>query len=218
MRETGRPDRAQLLCNTETGTTSTSTSPGVRGPQVCYFARMHPAILDLLERQRRDGFPDFSGAELTATIPISDSLINELIARFLPQSGKVREVQVQAEAGNRLTARIRLSGPTFLPAIPVTLEIADQPDLPNRPVLGLKIAHASRFVALAASALPTMVTLPPGITMEHDRIQIDIRRLLADRGIEAWLGYVTDLQVSTRAGALLLDVRANIGPPSPVAV
>jgi len=179
---------------------------------------MHPAILELLKRQQQSGFPDFGGAEVTATIPISDRLINELIAGFLPQGGKVREVLVQTEAGNRLTARIRLSGPTFLPAIPVTLGIEDQPDLPDRPILGLKIAQASRFVSLAASALPTMVTLPPGITMEHDRIQIDIRRLLADRGIEGWLGYVTDLQVTTRAGAVLLDVRASVGPTSPVAV
>ena len=39
---------------------------------------------------------------------------------------------------------------------------------------------------MAVSALPTMVTLPPGITMEDDRIQVDLRRLLADRGLEGW--------------------------------
>jgi hypothetical protein len=179
---------------------------------------MHPVILDLLHRQRRAGFPDFGGAGFSATIPISDRLINELIAGFLPTGGKVREVQVQTEAGNRLTARIRLSGPTFLPAIPVTLAIEDQPDLPERPILGLRLAQASRFVALAASALPAMVRLPPGITMEEDHIRIDIRRLLAERGVERWLEYVTDLQVTTRAGALLLDVRGSVGPTSPVAV
>ena len=79
---------------------------------------MHPVILDLLHRQRRAGFPDFGGAEFSATIPISDRLINELIAGLLPTGGKVREVQVQTEAGNRLTARIRLSGPTFFQPFP----------------------------------------------------------------------------------------------------
>ena len=100
----------------------------------------------------------------------------------------------------------------------MTLAIEDQPDLPERPILGLRLAQASRFVALAASALPTMVTLPPGITMQEDHIRIDIRRLLAERGVERWLEYVTDLQVTTRAGALLLDLRGSVGPTSPIAV
>jgi hypothetical protein len=183
----------------------------VRAPFVCYFASMHPAILDLLERQHQARFPDFAGAEVAATIPVSDRLINELIAGLLPNGGKVREVQIQTEEGNRLTARIRLSGATFLPAIPVTLAIEGQPDFPERPILGLRLSHASRFVAMAASTLPTMVTLPPGVSMEEDRIRIDIRRLLADRDQAGWLGYVTDLRVTTRAGALVLDVRAKVG-------
>jgi len=173
---------------------------------------MHPVILDLLQRQQRDGFPDLGGSEFAATIPISDGLVNALVAALLPDGGKVREVQVQSEEGNRVTARIRLSGPTLLPAIPVTLAIEDQPDLPERPILGLRLAQASRFVALAASALPAMVTLPTGISMEDDRIGIDIRRLLADRGLEGWLGYVTSLRLTTRAGAIVLDVRAAIRP------
>lgn len=171
---------------------------------------MHPVIFDLLQRQQRDGFPDLSGSEFAATMPISDRLVNSLVAALLPDRGKVREVQVQSEEGNRVTVRIRLSGPILLPAIPVTLAIEDQPDLPERPILGLRLSHASRFVALAASALPAMVTLPPGISMEDDRIRIDLRRLLADRGMERWLGYLTSLRLTTRAGAVVLDVRAAI--------
>ena len=59
-----------------------------------------------------------------------------------------------------------------------------------------------------------MVTLPPGITMEDDRIRIDIRRLLADRHQAEWLEYVTALRVTTRAGAIVLDVRVKVGPKS----
>jgi hypothetical protein len=172
---------------------------------------MHPVILDLLQRQQRDGFPDLGGTEVAATIPIADRLINELIAELLPK-GKVREVQVQADDGNRVTAKIRLSTSSFLPAIPVTLAIEDQPDLPERPVLGLRLSGPSGLVAMAASALPSMVTLPPGISIEGDRIRIDIRRLLAERSMEDLLAYVTDLHVNTRAGAVVLDVRGRIGP------
>lgn len=175
---------------------------------------MHPLNVlcrDLLHRQLRDGFPDLTGSDVTATIPIADRAINELIAGLLPAGGKIREVRIESEVGNKVTAKIRLSGPAALPTIPVTLAIEDQPDLPTRPVLGLRLSHASRFVALAASALPTMVTLPPGITMDHDRILVDIRRLLADRGLEGWLEYVTDLRLTTSAGAIVLGIRAGVG-------
>jgi hypothetical protein len=172
---------------------------------------MHSVILDFLQRQQRDGFPDLGGTEIAATIPISDRLINELIAELLPK-GKVREVQVQAAEGNRVAAKIRLSAMGFLPAIPVTLAIEDQPDLPERPILGLRLSGPSGLVAMAASALPSMVTLPQGISIEGDRIRIDIRRLLAERNMEGSLEYVTDLRVNTRAGAVVLDIRGRIGP------
>ena len=120
-------------------------------------------------------------------------------------------MKIESEAGNKLTAKIRLSGPAALPTIPVNLAIEDQPDLPSRPVLGLRLSHASRFVALAAAALPTMVTLPPGITLDHDRILIDLRRLLAEHRLEGWLEYVTSLRLTTSAGAVVLGIRAGVG-------
>ena len=173
---------------------------------------MHPVILDLLQRQQRDGFPDLGGTEITATIPISDRLINELIAASLPIGGKVREIIVEAEEGNRVTARVRLSASSLFPAIPVTLAIEDQPKLPEQPIIGLGLSQSSGFVARAASALSSMVALPPGINLEGDRIRIDIRRLLAERNLEGLLDYVTSLRVNTRAGALVLDVSARLGP------
>jgi hypothetical protein len=182
------------------------------GIEYCYSARMHPVLLDLLQRQQRDGFPDLAGTEIAATIPISDRLINELIASSLPSGGKVREILVQAEEGNRVTARVRLSASNLLPAIPVTLAIEDQPTLPERPQLGLRLSQASGFVAMAASALPSMVTLPPGISLEGDRIRLDIRKLLAERHLEELLEHLTHLRVNTRAGAIILEVRASINP------
>ena len=173
---------------------------------------MHPVILDLLQRQQRDGFRDFAGTQLAATIPISDRLINELIASSLPSGGKVREIVVQAEEGNRVTAKVRVSASNLFPAIPVTLAIEEQPTLPEQPLLGLRLVQASGFVAMAASALPSMVTLPPGITLEGDRIRLDIRLLLAERHMEDLLEHLTELRVNTRAGAIVLDVRARINP------
>jgi hypothetical protein len=170
---------------------------------------MHPAIQRLLDTQLRDGFPDIRGTDATLTIPFSDRLVNETIAAFLPANGKVREVTIASHDGNRFTARVR-TGSIWIPPMSIELDIEKQPGLPDDPTLTLKLSHSSKFVALAASTLPALVKLPPGITVIGDRIRIDIRRLLAERGVDAWLAYVSELRIGTRQDAVLVYVRAAI--------
>jgi len=174
---------------------------------------MDKPLFDLLQRQQRDGFPDLAGAEVSATIPIAEGLVNEAIARSLPPSGRVGDVHVTVRDSNQLAIDITLSSPSFLPSIPVTLAIEDQPLLPDRPTLGLRLTRSAGLAAMAATFIPSLASqLPPGITMDGDRIRIDIRRLLADRNMAEWLDYLTDLRVNTRLGAIVLDVRARIRP------
>src|SRR5262245_53381561 len=177
---------------------------------------MDPALNDLLKRQQAEGFPDLAGTEVAATIAVSARLVNEALSQSLSSGRRIREVLVKVEDGNQLTAQIRLNGPSFLPAIPVTFVIEDQPLLPDRPVLGLRLQKASSLMAMTASLIPAVAgMLPPGITLDGDRIQIDIRRLLAERQMDAWLNFLTDLRVTTRAGAIVLDVRGKVGPKQP---
>jgi hypothetical protein len=175
-------------------------------------ARLAPELLDLLQRQLRDGLPDLAGTEVATTIHVSERLINELIAKLLSKTGKIREVRVRAEESNRVTAEIRVSGPGFLPGIPVRFAIEEQPELPQRPTLRLRLEKSSALIGMAASMLPSLTTALPWIGIEGDRIRLDIRRLLAERNMEGWLDYVTDLRVYTRGGAIVLDVRARIRP------
>jgi hypothetical protein len=174
---------------------------------------MDPALIDLLQRQQRDGFPDLTGTEVSATIPISERLVNEALAQLLPPNGKVREVRVTVEDGNQATAAIRLNAPSFLPPIPVTVAIEDQPLLPDRPTLGLRLMKSAGLAAMAASFIPSLTSqLPPGIAFDGDRIRIDIRRVAVERNMAEWIDYLTDLRVNTRAGALVLELRVRIRP------
>ena len=118
------------------------------------------------------------------------------------------------EDGNRLTLQIKPSGPSFLPSIPVNLTIEDQPSLPDKPTLALRLMIAAALAAVAGTFIPVLTSqLPPGISMEGgDRILIDLRRILAEQKADRWLDYITDLRVTTRAGAIVLDVRAKLGP------
>jgi hypothetical protein len=177
---------------------------------------MESAFFELLQRQQADGFPDFAGTEASATIPISERVINEALSRRIPSDGRIREVRITVQDGNQATLEIRLSGPSFLPAIPVRVAIEDQPLLPDRPTLELRLQAAAGLLAMAGSLIPALTaSLPPGVTMNGDRITIDIRRLLAEQKMETWLNCLTDLRVNTRAGALVVDLRAKVRAPQP---
>ena len=65
---------------------------------------------------------------------------------------------------------------------------------------------------MAASLMPSLTMVIPGIAVEGDRIRIDIQHLLVERNLERWLEYVTSLRVTTRADAIVVDVRAAIRP------
>jgi hypothetical protein len=171
---------------------------------------MRALFLDLLQHQGRLGYPDFAGTDAQAVIPITDRVLNEIIAKILPADGAVREVALRAEEGDRLAIKVTLARPSFLPPIPVTLLVHEQPELPHKPVLILKLSLARAVMGLALRAL-SAAKLPPGISIVDETIQVDIRRMLAEHKMDEILQYVTELRVHTRAGVVVVSLRAQVG-------
>lgn len=172
---------------------------------------MNASLLELLQRELRQGLPSFTGAEAYTLLPIADAFLNEVIARSMPPDGAVREVTLRAEDGDRIAVKVTLARPSFLPPIPVTLLIHEQPQLPDRPVLALKLSLARAVMGIAMRALQA-VPLPPGISVQGEQINVDVKRMLAEHGLTDILRYLTELRVHTRAGAVVVFVRSQVGP------
>ena len=62
---------------------------------------MEPWWLTLLREQHSTRFADLAGAHASFTIPVSDRLLNRLIADRLPPSSPISELHVHAEDGTR---------------------------------------------------------------------------------------------------------------------
>ena len=170
---------------------------------------MEPWWVTLLRQQRSDNFPDFAGAEASATIPISDRLITRAIAERLSPSGPIRELEVRANAGNQITIRVRLARPAILPPVQLRLAIEQQPDLPLSPILVLGIVSQG-LASLAISALKFVDVLPPGVRFDGRRFLIDLRTLLDHRGWGWALDFLTDLQVEAVDGSLVVLTRGGL--------
>ena len=126
------------------------------------------------------------------------------------RTAPVRELDIHAHEGNRVTARIRLTRPAFMPPIALTLAIDEQPRLPDSPILVLRLASAGGLMAFAGPALRFLNVLPPGLQMDGDRIAVNLRTLLQERGLADALDLVEHLEVFVEEGRFVLDVRLRV--------
>ena len=170
---------------------------------------MDQRLSELLKRQIASGFEDLRGAEAVVTVPVSDRLLNEIITQALPASGRVRDVEVRARAGNRFAVRARIAGASFLPALNLTVAIDRQPELPDSPVLGLRLEMGG-LLSLAGPALRFFDALPQGIRIQDDRIYVDLAQLLSQRGLSGVLDHLEQFHVNTAEGSTILSLRARI--------
>ena len=173
---------------------------------------MDPRLEQLFRRQLTAGLPDLAGAEGSATIPIADDLLNQVVASVLPPGGLVSGVTLQTHAGDRLTARITVSKPRFLPPVPVTVAIERQPSLADSPEIVLKLTGAAGLLAFAGTTVGVSPALPPGVTLEGERIRVNVRTVLQRGGLDALLAHLEELYVTTRDGALVLSFRFRVRP------
>jgi hypothetical protein len=155
------------------------------------------------------GFHDLSGARVSASIPVSERLINELVAASMPSHVPVREAHVHPEAGNRFAVRLTPKS-AFLPSLTIKLVIERQPDLPGSPELVLRLASLGGLFGIAAGAFPIAQMLPPGVRLEGELIYVDLRAMAAQRGAADLVQYLRQLRVTTEDGRAILQMEASI--------
>jgi hypothetical protein len=163
-------------------------------------------VLEALQASR---FADLKGARVSASIPIAESLINELIAATLPPSIPVRTVTLHPQQGNRARVTAKLTRPEFLPPISLTLEIESQPAMPDSPLV-LRVSSLPGLVALAGAALPVSSALPPGVRLDGQRVLVDVKVLLERFGYGAIVPFLETVKVATEEGRLMLDVEVRV--------
>ena len=166
------------------------------------------SLSDTLRHLETTGFRDLAGARVTAAVPISERLVNELVAASLPPNLPVRDVSIRPEANNQLSVRI-MPRTGWLPPMTVTLEIVQQPDFPRSPVLALQMKTKGGLLGLASTMLPIANMLPPGVRLEDKRILVDLHEIAAQRGFDHLLQHLTRLTVTSESGRIVLHLEAG---------
>ena len=166
-------------------------------------------VVRLLKSLQASGFEDLRGADVSATVPISERLLNDLIQESLPASVPVRDLHISPREGDRFDVRFRLGSSALLPPLKLALRIDRQPDLPSSPVLVLKLEMGA-LTSLAGPALRFFDALPPGVRLDRDRLYVDLAALLAQRGLVQYLQFVRRLELHTSTGVVTTTIDAGV--------
>ena len=165
-------------------------------------------FVEILHHLQTTGFREIAGARISADLPLSERLINELVAASLPPNVAVREVSIRPEAGNQFSVRLT-PRTSLLPPITLKLEIEQQPEFPRSPVLTLRMKTMGGLFGFASAALPIGNMLPPGVRLEAGRIMIDLRAMAAHQGAGALIQHVTQLTVASESGRVVVHLEAG---------
>jgi hypothetical protein len=166
-------------------------------------------FVELLHRLRVDRFRDLAGSRLTTSIPVSEKLVNELIAASLPPNAPVRSVAIRPEAADRFSVRI-VPRAALIPAMTLQLAIERQPHFPGQAVLTMRMVTLGGLFGLASAVIAGF--LPPAVRLDADRIHVDLRALAAARGGSELFEYVTSLQIHSDGGRFIVNVDAAVPP------
>jgi hypothetical protein len=167
-------------------------------------------VSELLAHLQSSAFQDIAGAHVSATVPVSRSLVNGLAARALQgTTTPIRQLDIRPRAGDLIDVMVTVSWP-FVPPLKVVVAVERQPQFPGSPILVLRWSLFGGLGAIAARLLGAMDKLPPGVRLDGEHLSLDIPTLAAQSPAAAMLRYVKTLEVHTAEGRLIIVTSAEI--------
>src|ERR1044071_2627632 len=160
----------------------------------------------IFQRLLDDNFSDLKGMAADASIPIPESLINDILAAALQGNKNIHSCQLSIHPENKVTARLRTT------LLPFSLN------------LQLKLDHAIDFASYSSPKVRAWLennlllgklgslfnALPQGVKLYGNQIVIDITAFLETPEQRKILNLVKSVEIRTEAHKLILNVKAGI--------
>jgi hypothetical protein len=171
-------------------------------------------VSQIVAQLQASGFQDVAGTRVSARVPVSGSLLNQIIADALRgTSTPVRSVRVRPLPGEQFEAVVTTSMP-FVPALTVHVAVDQQPRFPASPFLVLRWSFLGGLGAIASRFVGALESrLPPGIRLDADRIVIDIAAMARPSGPAGavdWVRYLTLLEIHTVDDRVVVDIELAV--------
>jgi hypothetical protein len=164
----------------------------------------------LLADLQSSAFRDIAGSRVSARIPVSRALLNELAAQALRgTTTPVRQLDIRPREGDQLDVIVTVSWP-FVPPLKVAIAVDRQPIFPDSPVLVLRWSLLGGVGAIASRLIGAFHRLPAGVRLDGDRLELDIAALAARSPAAPLLRYMRTLELHTVADRAVIVVDLEV--------
>lgn len=151
-------------------------------------------------------FSDLSGAVLEASIPVPQSLLNEIAASALKGNASISTMQVEVHAENRLSLQIKT---TLLPWIlNLKLKLDHSVDLASFSSPKIRAWLENNRVLGSLGSLFNV--LPEGVRLYGNQVVVDLGAFLPMPEHRRMLDLVKSVNVRTEENILILDIIARV--------
>lgn len=154
----------------------------------------------IFTRLIHDNFSELAGLAIDASIPVPESLMNELVQSELRGNKNITALHITVHRENRLVVDLRT--PMWPWPLNLKLKVFGSVDLSNSPKVRAFLENNVLLGKLGA----LFKTLPTGITLYSDQVAVDLGPFLPEE-YKKFLPLVKSVDIRTEEGRLLLDAK-----------
>lgn len=161
---------------------------------------------EIFERFIHNGFSELKGATAQASIPVSQSLLNEILQAALQGNKDIESCQVSIHTQNRASANLKMR---YLPwALPLKMRLDSSVDFSSfgSPKIRSWLEN-NRFLGSLGSFFNL---LPNGIKLYGSQVVLDIGIFLQTPELKRLPGLVKSVDIHTQEGKATFDVRIEV--------
>jgi hypothetical protein len=160
----------------------------------------------IFQRLLDNNFSDLSGMTADASIPVPESLINEILAVALQGNKNIDSCQLSIHAENKVTARLKT---TLLPfSLNLRLKLDNTVDFASYSSPKVRAWLENNLLLGKLGSL--FNALPEGVKLYGNQIVIDITAFLETPEQRRILNLVKSVEIRTEEHKLILNVKAGI--------
>ena len=168
---------------------------------------MNLKIMDtLLQKLLQNNFADLKGTIVDASVPVPQSLINELLVEVLKGNKNIASVQTSIHAQNKISLNVKT---TILPW-PLNLQLKLDKEVDFASYASPKIRAWLENNRLLGSFGSLFNALPEGIKLYGNQVVIDLGAFLRTPEQKRLLSLVKAVGIKTEEGRVILDARVEV--------
>ena len=160
----------------------------------------------IFQRIIHNNFSELKGTTVDASVPVSQSLINELLAETLRGNKNITSLRASIHPQNRVSLDVKT---TLLPW-PLNLKLKLDKSIDFASYSSPKIRAWMENNRLLGSLGSLFNALPEGIKLYGDQVVIDLGVFLRAPEQRRLLGLVKSVDMRTEEGKVILDAKIEV--------